>query len=309
VRWGIPCSALFHLAVVGLALLVLPEPREPKALPKKIPVEVVREVPKKKPAAKPKTQARKTPPKRQPKPKPKPKIAKPKRPDEGPSLAKKVEPRPAPAKPKPAEKTGDATTKAKPPAPSKPAEKKPAPKPATPPLKPAKRADEGAQPKPKPPLRAKEPQLALGPKPPLLRPKPSPPPKPKTGSLKVPPSLGAVPPPNAKHRKLIGQWVLTPLTLDTGNRCGRQRVSGVMNLVGRRVRDGGAEVQYLAEIRTTIQWERCRPEGALRKLVLIQRGEKVFLLDAQGVTDHGLMRGNVMILRDSFGDSIWHLRR
>jgi hypothetical protein len=313
VRWGIPCSALFHLAIVALVLLVLPEPRKPKALPKEIPVEVVREAPKKKPAAKPKTQARKIPPKPKPKPKqkpkPKPKLAKPKKPDEGLNLAKKIEPRPAPAKPKQSEKQGKAQAKAKPPAKSSPAEKKPTPKPATPPREPPKRADKAASPKPKPPPAAKEPQLALGPGLPVLRPKPAPPPKPRTGSLKIPPDLGAVPLPNAKRRKLVGQWILTPLTLNINHRCGKQRVTGVMNLVSRRVRDGGAEIQYLAEIRTTIQWERCRPEGALRKLVLIQRGDRVYLLDAQGVTDHGLMRGNVMILRDSLGDSIWHLRR
>ena len=48
-----------------------------------------------------------------------------------------------------------------------------------------------------------------------------------------------------------------------------------MNLVNRRVLAGGAEIQYLAHIRTTIYWERCRPEGALSKLVLIRRGDRV----------------------------------
>ena len=164
-------------------------------------------------------------------------------------------------------------------------------------------------PKPKPPVTAKEPQLALGPKPPILRPKPAPPPKPKSGSLKVPPQFDAVPSPDAKKRHLLGQWVLRPLTLNTGHRCGTQRVVGTMTLTDRRVRAGGSEILYLAEIRTTIYWERCRPEGAINKLVLVRRGDRVFLLSGIGVLDKGLMEGRAMILSDSYGRSIWTRRK
>jgi hypothetical protein len=365
VRWGVPCSALFHSAVVALVLLTLPEPRKPKALPKEIPVEVVREAPKKKPVKKPKEQARKTPPepekkkpvaKKEPPKPPKPpkppepkltlnekqpelpekkaarKEAPPKEKPAAPPKQKPAEKKPAekkpvekkPAEKKPAEKklqvaekksakpagNPDLKTEARKPAAGKPDVKPEARKPAAGnPAKKPLQAEKKPQLAPKPPLAAKEPQLALGPNPPVLRPKPAPPPKPKTGSLKVPPQIGAVPHPDAKKRKLLGQWVLHPLTLDTGHRCGMQRVTGTMTLVNRRVRGGGTEVQYLAEIRTTIYWERCRPEGALSKFVLIRRGDRVFLVGAKGVMDHGLMRGNVMILRDSLGDSYWHLRK
>jgi hypothetical protein len=337
VRWGLPCSALFHLAIVALVVFVVPEPRKPKALPKEIPVEIVRKAPEKKPAAKPKKQARKTPAKPKQKP-PEPKIKqsllepkpRPKEPEIKTMLPeRKPEPPKAEAKKEPAKPPQVAEKKPEPllkpklaePEPPKRAEKKAAPdaKPAQSPEQKAATAKAPVEkplvqakkppPPPKPPAAVKEPQLALGPKPPVLRPKPAPPPKPKNGSLKVPPQLGGVPLPNAKQRKLLGQWVLTPLTLDTGHRCGKQRVTGTMNLIRRRVRGGGAEIQDLAEIRTTIRWERCRPEGALRKLVLLRRGDRVFLIDAQGVLDHGLMQGNLMVLRDPLGDSYWRRRR
>lgn len=331
VRWGLLCSALFHFAFVAAAVIVVPEPRKPKALPREVPVEIVRNVPEKKPTVKPKKQARKTPPNPKqkpvvtktdiPLPEPKPKTKKlettkklPEPKPEPPKAAAKKEPAKPPqvAEKKPAPKLEQKVAEKKPPIL---AGKKTAPKPhpaATPKPKAATAkapVNKPLLPKKTPPSTIKEPQLALGPRPPALRPKPAPPPKPKSGSLKVPPQLGGVPLPKTKRRKLLGQWVLTPLTLNTGHRCGKQRVTGTMNLVNRRVRGGGAEIQYLAEIRTTIRWERCRPEGALRRLVLVRRGDRVFLLDAQGVLDHGLMRGNLMVLRDPLGDSFWRKRR
>jgi len=339
VRWGLPCSVLFHLAIAALALLVVPEPRKPKALPLEIPVEIVRKAPEKKPPAKPQKQARKAPakPRQDPvKPKTKQSLLEPKPQLKKPEITKKLpvlkpEPPKAEARKEPAKPPQIAEKKPEPAPvpkiaeaePPKRVEKKTAPGPK-PPQNPGPKTDTAKEsvkksllqektppppPAPRPPTTVKEPQLALGPRPPVLRPKPAPPPKPKSGSLKVPPELGGVPHPNAKQRKLLGQWVLTPLVLNTGHRCGKQRVTGTMNLVKRRVRGGGVEIQYLAEIRTTIRWERCRPEGALRQLVLVRRGDRVFLIGAQGVLDHGLMQGNLMVLRDPLGDSYWRKRR
>ena len=327
VRWGLPCSALLHSAIVALALLVVPEPRKPKALPREIPVEVVRKAPEKKPPSKPKKEARKTPPKSEKK-KPIAKKEPPKPSEKKPTpkekailpLEKKAEPKKASPKEKQAPPPGKTTAEntlpnadteaAKPagkpslnPEPRKPAARIPAEEPRTKVKLPL--------PEPKPPLAAKEPELALGPKPPnlwsepALRPKPAPPRKPKSGSLIVPPQADAVPHPDAKKRKLLGQWILRPLTLNTGHRCGTQRVTGTMTLTNRRVRGGGSEVLYLAEIRTTIHWERCRPEGVINKFGLLKRGNRVFLLTGLGVTDEGLVEGRVMFLDDSYGRSVW----
>ena len=314
ILWGLPCSAGFHLAIVLLVLFALPEPRKPKALPKEFPVEVVRKVPEKKEPPKPKE--RKTAEKPRPKPEKPPKPPEPEKPkvEKKPPELSLTEEKSAPKAKKKADE------------PPKVAEKKPAPEPQPEkkPDPPKPKAGLGPEPKkaePKlpdgkpilpertrPPEAAKEPQLAMGPRTPMLRPKPAPPPKPKAGSLKVPP-MDAVPHPDAKKRNLLGQWVLRPLTLNTGHRCGTQRVTGTMNLTNRRVRGGGSEVLYLAEIRTTIHWERCRPEGVINKYGFLKRGNRVFLLSGLGVADEGLVEGRVMFLNDELGRSVWIRRK
>lgn len=329
-RWGLACSALFHLAIVGLALLVVPEPRKPRALPKEVPVEIVRKLPEKKPAAKPKAQkpikktARKT---ASPKPKSKKPDAETKKvPPKLPLVAeKKQEPAPKPA-PKPDVKK----VEPKPLAPEQNAEApqpKPAPKPAPEPAQkkagvkepvkePQRLPKEPPQPQPPrlpldlpPPTTAKEPQLALGPKPPVLRPKPPAPPKPEASRITIAPRLGGVPSPDAKRRKFVSQWVLVPLTLNVGGRCGRQQVTGTLYLVSQRVLAGGAEIQYRAEMRTVHRSERCAPQGRLRYLYVIKRGDRVSLLDEQGVLDKGFMSKDVILIKDDYGSAMWRRRR
>lgn len=285
VKWGMPCSALFHLAVVALVVLAVPEPRKPKALPKEIAVEIVREKPKKKPEPKklpaakpiaPEPEVREKKAAEKPKPSPKP------------ATEPEIKPK---AKPKLEAKRS--TT-----------DKPVAPKPKVEPAAPKKEAS--LLPVPKPPQRLKEPQLALAPKPPPLRPKPPAPPKPKlggTGGKASFPRLAAVPAPNAKRLKLVGQWVLDPLIVDTGHRCGRAQVTGIMNLAAAR---GG---RYLAEIRTLIRWEHCAPGSSYYQGVLAIEGRRVVFYDRLGVLDRGIMLGDVMVLRDKLGNSTWRRRK
>ena len=281
-------------------MVTLPEPKKPKALPKPIPIEIVREKPKKKPLE---TKQAKKPV--QPKPKP----AKPTTTRKAEPKAKKSE---KPKKPKQPKEPKEAA-KQKEPAKAKEAAKPKHPNPPVPPRKPVppKRA-ETAPPrqeprllpteKPRPPVSPtpkKKPQLALGPKPPLLRPKPPAPPKPRLGrsGLAVPP-IG-VPPPNAKRRKLAGRWLLVPLVVDVGHRCGKARVTGVMRIAN------GKGSNFLAEIRTTIRWTLCPPGRSLYRGVLAIRGKRVILFNGTGISDRGFMQGNVMILRDKLGNSVW----
>jgi hypothetical protein len=327
IRWGVPCSALFHLAIVSLALLVLPEPREPKALPKEIPVEVVRKAPIKKPAAKPKTQARKIPPKpkvqaRKIPPKPK---TEPKKPAKLPGLAEKKsdpgkKPAPAPAK-KIAEakpltpKKGTVAPEPKLPAPKK---ESVAPEPKTAITPNPKRADREdpvkklpplarLSPKPAPPpLTAAKPRGAALPRLPSLRPKPTPPPKPKLGGLKAPQQLAAVPRLKIKPEKLLGLWVLSPLTFKLPNACGTRTITGTMDLLDHRMSKDGTAVLYLAEIRTTNHWERCPQQASLYRGLLVVEGNRVYFADRKGSSNLGYVSERRILLRGGLGASVWH---
>jgi len=311
IRWGLPCSAGFHLAIVLLVLFALPEPRKPKALPKEIPVEVVRKVPEKKQPPKPKE--RKAAEKPRPKPEKPPKPPEPEKPkvEKKPPELGLTEERAAPkAKKAPAEPPKVAEKK---PAPEPQPEKKPDPSEPKPGLGPEPKKAEPKLPEEKPilpnraqpPETAKEPQLALGPRLPALRPKPEPPPKPKGNGLRGLPRIGGVPSPDAKKKLQVSKWVLDPLPLDVGNRCGKQLVTGTMTLVSDPARANGNDIRYLAEIRTVVRWERCPPQRGLYTYVLLRRGTRVYLVDAAGLQDHGVMRGNLMVLRDEFGSATW----
>ncbi len=284
VRWGAAFSALLHLGVAAAILLVLPEPKKPKATPREVPVEIVRPM-EKKPEKK----------------KPPIKLAKKK-----PSTVVKAKPRPAPkepkkeAKPKPPEKPN-------PPEKLKPllAEKvKP-----KPPPEPKKAEPKIAEPVKEPPLVPAEKK----PKPPELKPipkrvekqiaeKPAKA-KPKGGGRKVKPNPDSDSQISMIQRKLVGRWILQPLRVNLKHRCGSAAISGVINLTRKRGN------RFFGSLRTTIRWAGCPPEGAVYQIVLVIRGDRVVMLDAGGVLDSGLIKGNIMILKDAYGRSVWRRDR
>ena len=105
------------------------------------------------------------------------------------------------------------------------------------------------------------------------------------------------------QRKLVGRWILQPLKVNLKHRCGKASLSGVINLTKKRGN------RFFGSLRTTIRWTRCPPEGAVHKIVLLIRGNRVVMLDAGGVLDSGLIQGNVMVLKDAYGRSVWRRTR
>ncbi len=279
VRWGVAISALLHLGIAAAVLLVLPTPTKPKATPPKIPVEIVRPLEKPPEKKKPEKKLAKKKPAPAPKAKPKPVPKEPKKeakakPPEKPKPAKKQEPLPAEkAKPKMA------------------APKKAEPKIAEPAKEPPRRPIE---------QKAKPPELKPIPKKveEQLAEKPAKA-KPKAGGRKVKPNPYIDNQISMIQRKLVGRWVLQPLKVNLQHRCGKAAISGFINLTKKRGN------RFFGTLRTTLRWTHCPPEGVLRRIVLVIRGNRVVLRDSGGGVSRGLIQGNLMSLRDSYGQSIW----
>ncbi|MCW5774629.1 MAG: hypothetical protein KIT16_23495, partial [Rhodospirillaceae bacterium] len=153
------------------------------------------------------------------------------------------------------------------------------------------------------PPAAPPPRLALLPD---LAPRPaSPPPAPRLfagppGGRKTAVDDG---PPDPGERGLYGHWVLEPVLVNTGNRCGESRISGVIDLKERLT-----EGTFRGTLRTRIDWTLCPSEGALYHVEMRISGGEVFLVGAEGFTDHGVIGNGLMLLRDSYGTSIWRKR-
>ena len=220
---------------------------------------------------------------------------------------KQAKPKP-PEKPKPPKKQKPLLAEKANPKP--PEQKKAEPKMAEPKKAEPKKAEPKiAEPVREPPLVPKE-QL---PKPP--EPKPIPKkvekqlaekqtkPKPKVGGRKVKPNSDIDNQISMIQRKLVGRWILQPLKVNLKHRCGKASPSGVINLTKKRGN------RFFGSLRTTIRWTRCPPEGAVHKIVLLIRGNRVVMLDAGGVLDSGLIQGNVMVLKDAYGRSVWRRTR
>lgn len=122
--------------------------------------------------------------------------------------------------------------------------------------------------------------------------------RPDKHGIKVPPQTAAKPPTGADE-PLVGHWVLDPLQIDLGHACGSQRLSGTIRIVRR---DGE---RYHAQLRTTIHWSLCQPQGVLRRIVLRIHDGHVTMYDGGGVLDRGTIKDGVMVLRDAYGASVW----
>ena len=288
VRWGAAVSALLHLGVAAAILLVLPEPKMPKAKPLEVPVEIVRPLEKKPEKKKPAKKLAEKKPSAAAKAKPKPAAKEPKKPAPK-EPRKEAKPKP-PEKPKEPEKQKPLLAeKVKPKPPPEP--KKAAPKIAEPvkepPLVPKEKKPKPPEPKPIP----KKVEKQLAGKPAKA--------KPKGGGRKVEPNPQSDTQISMIQRKLVGRWILQPLEVNLKHRCGRASISGVIDLTRKRGN------RFYGSLRTTIRWARCPPEGAVYQIELLIRGDRVVMRDAGGVLDRGLIRGNIMVLKDAYGRSVW----
>jgi hypothetical protein len=198
--------------------------------------------------------------------------------------------------------------------PAEPASKPPEPPPAAPAPHPVPPAQSSPAPNPiEPERRATSPQMParpLAPPPEIalleMRPPsavPSLPPEPRpipSGGQKLAVDDDAVPPPDAKG---VGRWVLEPLTVNYGHRCGAAHLTAVIELTERV-----AEGRYRGTMRTRIGWDRCPPEGVLYHVEMRIAGDVVTLIGAEGFTDRGVIRGGLMLLQDAYGRSVWKKR-
>jgi len=107
-------------------------------------------------------------------------------------------------------------------------------------------------------------------------------------------------PPDAK--KVVGMWVLDPLTVDLRDRCGLARITATMVLTERI-----AEGHYRGTLRNRVVWASCAPTGALYGVELRITGSEAQMIGAN-FTDRGVIRGNVMMLEDAYGRSVWRKR-
>lgn len=303
-RWrngGAVLSVLLHGAVLTLLTLSVPVlggPAMPEKQPEAIPVEVVQRPPEPKPEEKkeeekqeakkeeekkPESPARKTPPPNLELPKPDlPK------PDLTPELAKPAPPKTEAQPPQPAAKT------APPPAPRAAAPPKAAPQPPAG-FPPALAEPPPSEPAPPPsPSFLPEAKLPAAPPPAPAAPPPQP-------GLKVDADDDSAPPPNAGKNEL-GYWVLEPVTVNLGHKCGLARLSGVLEL-----KEKVAEGIYRGTMRTRIAWANCPAEGVLRQVELRIRGVEVEMVGT-GFVDRGVIGQKTMLLEDSFGRSVWKKR-
>lgn len=149
---------------------------------------------------------------------------------------------------------------------------------------------------------------AAAPEPPAPPPETVPPaafPEPKP---EPPPQEAAVPPapsPEPQHRDgFEGDWVLEPLALDYGHACGKARITGAIAL-DEELRPG----VWRGTLRTTIDWSECPPEGTRYAIELrIGPGGAVTMTGSGGFVDRGTVDGDVMVLRDEYGKSVWRRR-
>lgn len=274
-RWGAAISALLHLGIAAAVLLVLPTPTKPKATPPKIPVEIVRPLEKPPEKKKPEKKLAKKKPDAAPKAKPKPVPKEPKKEAEA-KLPEKLKPAKKQT-PLPAEKAK----------PKMAAPKKAEPKIAEPAKEPPRRPVEQKAKPPEP----KKVEKQLAEKPAKA--------KPKGGGRKVKPNPYIDNQISMIQRKLVGRWILQPLKVNLQHRCGKASISGFINLTKKRGN------RFFGTLRTTLRWAHCPPEGMLRRIVLVIRGNRVVLRDSGGGVSRGLIQGNLMSLRDSYGQSVW----
>ncbi|MDJ0950239.1 MAG: hypothetical protein QNJ94_15105 [Alphaproteobacteria bacterium] len=126
---------------------------------------------------------------------------------------------------------------------------------------------------------------------PVARPKPPPAPRPVRETAA------------AAARKYIGEWVLEPLRVNYGHRCGAAKLTGRLRLTSQD-RPG----RFLGELRTTIVWARCPAEGARYQVLLSIKNGRVLMTGSGGFVDRGVIRDGVMRLTDSYGASVWRKR-
>ncbi len=273
-------SVLLHVALYEA--LRLADPVSPPPASEPIPVELV-------------------PPPPPPEPKPEEEKAKEKEKPETPAKAEQPKKAELPKTPGPP----DAKTQPDPPPPASP-----------PPLPAAKTA-------PPPPPAPQPPPANAAPARPLLSPpaieQPPPPPVPEVSLLPVSPPVpeaaapkgpaeglkvdaDAAPPPPGERRAL-GYWVLEPLTLNLGGRCGLARITGVLEL-----RERVAGGRFRGTIHTQIAWAKCPAEGALHAVELRINGGVVTMIGANGSVDRGVISANLMLLEDAYGRSVWKKR-
>jgi len=115
-----------------------------------------------------------------------------------------------------------------------------------------------------------------------------------------------VPPPARKTAaapRYIGEWVLDPLRVDVGHRCGSAKLTGRLRLT--RAEGAG---RFQGELRTSIFWARCPPEGARYQVLLSIRGNQALMTGSGGFVDRGVIRDGVMRLNDQYGTSVWRKR-
>ncbi len=115
-----------------------------------------------------------------------------------------------------------------------------------------------------------------------------------------------VPPPARKTAaapQYIGEWVLDPLRVDYGHRCGSAKLTGRLRLT----RAEGPN-RFQGELRTSIFWARCPPEGARYQVLLSIRGNQALMTGSGGFVDRGVIGDGVMRLKDQYGTSVWRKR-
>lgn len=305
-RWrhlGTALSAVLHAFVLAGFLIGLPRAKVAEREPERtVPVEIVKPETVPEPEKEKPKDVEKPPEKKEEKqkaeaaepPKTEPPAAPPETPRAAPAPPEKplAEPRRSPSPGGETPKTGPRTVI--------PAD------PRTPPAAPEKRLAEPQQP-PAPPLQTPAPPRA----PPQfaeLEPRAPPPPQPAPPAPKPGPSGGQIvaadddaAPPDPK--KVVGYWVLDPLTVDLRSRCGLARITATMVLTERI-----AEGRYRGTLRNRIVWAACEPSGALYHVELRITGSVAEMIGAEGFTDRGVIRGNVMMLEDAYGRSVWRKR-
>jgi hypothetical protein len=291
-RWrsgGAALSVLLHVVLLAVFTVVVPVLSRPAAPEKDtaIPVEVVQRPPE--------TKADEKTEKKEPEEK-KPELAK-KIPEPPKLELPKANAAPEPVRPEPPKaESPPATPAAKitPPPPPAPPPPKAAPSPpaASPPAFPPEPAPhEPASPPPPPTL---PPEARLPPAPP-----PIPQPPQAQPGTKVDADDDAVPP---LPKKGLGYWVLEPVTVNLGHKCGLARLTGVIEL-----KEEIGEGRYRGTMRTRIGWSACPPEGALRNVELRIKGSEVEMIGS-GFVDRGVIRANTMLLEDAYGRSVWKKR-
>jgi hypothetical protein len=318
-RWrhvGTALSALLHVLIVGAFMIGLPRAKvAEREAERPVPVEIVKpdEVKKKEPEKAKETE--KPPEKKEEKQKaeaprteaPKTEAPKTEAPRTKPPAATLETPRAAPSPPeKPlAEPQRPPSPNAERPKTEPPTARVPR-EPRTPPAAPEKPLAEPRPPR-SPPLQTPAPPRSppefaelepRAPSSPRAAP-PAPNPGPNGGQIVSADDDTAPPDP----KKVVGYWVLDPLTVDLRNNCGLARITATMVLTERI-----AEGRYRGTLRNRIAWAACAPSGALYHVELRIRGSVAEMVGAEGFTDRGVIRGNVMMLEDAYGRSVWRKR-